>query len=244
MAAGKGPGQVAVRLDRLAKECQEIFREDPLADLTVEVFVLIEGDDQASTFAPEGVVAGGEQAGQADKVLRAGFGWAAAWPRTAEGLAEQGDQGFERDERLGLLHGDRDDPDFGRQEAIEVTQHRRLSHAAAAIEDNAGTAGAEHDLLLELTDDPIAGHERLLLTVHRISGAENLGRRLAPHDGLRLLELAVAHHKPMSRGGVELRGQRLVEPAHPMLKILDLGPEQSRQGLAEDRSIDGVEPGL
>ena len=74
VAAGEGPGQVAVGLDRLADERQQILRENPLADLAVEVLVLVEGEDQRRPSVPEGIVAGREQAGQASQVLRAGFG--------------------------------------------------------------------------------------------------------------------------------------------------------------------------
>ena len=109
-----------------------------------------------------------------------------------------------------------------------------FAHAATAIEDKPGTAGAEHDLLLELADDPIAGHERLLLAIHRVSGAETWGVGSRCDDGLQPPGAGGRRSQANGPRRRELRGQRLVEPAHAVLKILNLGAEQLRQRLAEE----------
>ena len=114
-------------------------------------------------------------------------------------MAEGGDEGSGAGEEVWRLGGEIGDADVAGEEGLQVAEDGGLADAAATVEDDAGAAGAEHDLLLKLFGDAVAGDEGFAVLVHRVAGAEVLRGGFAGDFGLDLVELELGELFPLER---------------------------------------------
>ncbi len=112
------------------------------------------------------------------------------------------------------------------------------------IEKNAGAAGGEYDLALQLLDRRPARHERLLRAVDGIARPEHLRHRRRRQHMPRLLELPIGDDEPGIGGLAKRLAQRPAKAGDGAAERFDLRHEGERMRLSEAGRLDSVQPPL